>query len=480
LQYPNYKKTIFFAVFLSVSFGLSLFYNAPYIFIVSPFLVAFFFAVFYTEQTFLSLAFLAPLSINIEDYTDQLGLYLPTEPILFGLFLLLAATQLRAPFLSKEIWTHPIIYTWVIILIWTFITTITSSNPIISAKFLLSKCWFVIPLLFFGTHFFQNEKNIPRFFWLLILGVSITILYTLINHAGYSFGEKESHWVMSPFFKDHTIYGAIVALTLPISIALLLLSKGKPLVQLLLFFISFIILLGLYFSYTRAAWLSVFFALLIAFIVHIKLKKQFVLAAAFLFLAYLTYNYDTIQLALSRNKQEHTTEDFGERLQSAGNVTTDASNLERINRWSCAVDMVKERPVFGYGPGTYSFEYARFQNPENLTIISTNFGNLGNAHSEYLSALSETGVPGLLFFLAFVIFVFYKAITLYYNTPIIEPKKRIFIMAIIVSLSTYFIHAFLNNFLDTDKASIPVFCLCAIIVSLDIKRNLSANPKVRI
>ena len=211
---------------------------------------------------------------------------------------------------------------------------------------------------------------------------------------------------MSPFFKDHTIYGAIVALTLPISIALLLLSKGKPLVQLLLFFISFIILLGLYFSYTRAAWLSVFFALLIAFVVHIKLKKQVVLAAAFLFLAYLTYNYDTIQLALSRNKQEHTTEDFGERLQSAGNVTTDASNLELINRWSCAIDMVKERPVFGYGPGTYSFEYARFQNPENLTIISTNFGNLGNAHSEYLSALSETGVPGLLFFFSVCDFSF--------------------------------------------------------------------------
>ena len=403
MQHPNYKKTIIFAVFLSAFFGLSLYYNSPYIFIVSPFLAAFYFAIFYTEQTFLSLAFLAPLSINIEDYTDQLGLYLPTEPILFGLLLLLIATQLRSPFLSKEIWTHPIIYTWVIILIWTFITTVTSSNPIISAKFLLAKCWFVVPLLFFGTYFFQNEKNIARFFWLLILGVSITILYTIINHAGYNFGEKESHWVMSPFFKDHTIYGAIVALTLPISIALLLLSKGKPLVQLLLFFISFIILLGLYFSYTRAAWLSVFFA-------------------------------------------------------------------------SCAIEMVKERPVFGYGPGTYSFEYARFQNPENLTIISTNFGNLGNAHSEYLSALSETGVPGLLFFLAFVIFVFYKAIKLYYDTPINELTKRIFIMAIIISLSTYFIHAFLNNFLDTDKASIPVFCLCAIIVSLDLKRKSGANP----
>jgi O-antigen ligase len=164
-------------------------------------------------------------------------------------------------------------------------------------------------------------------------------------------------------------------------------------------------------------------------------------------------------------------------MQSAGNVTTDASNLERINRWSCAIEMFKERPVFGFGPGTYSFEYARFQRPENLTIISTNFGDLGNAHSEYLSTLSEMGLPGILFFIAFVISIFYTSIQLYYQTSPSETRLRILLMTIILSLSTYFIHAFLNNFLDTDKAAVPIFALCAIVVSLKLKRQLSTNPK---
>ena len=139
--------------------------------------------------------------------------------------------------------------------------------------------------------------------------------------------------------------------------------------------------------------------------------------------------------------------------------------------------MFKEKPVFGFGPGTYSFEYARFQRPENLTIISTNFGDLGNAHSEYLSTLSEMGLPGILFFIAFVFSVFYTSIQLYYQTSPNETTSRILIMAIILSLSTYFIHAFLNNFLDTDKAAVPIFALCAIVLSLKLKRQLSTNPK---
>jgi hypothetical protein len=38
----------------------------------------------------------------------------------------------------------------------------------------------------------------------------------------------------------------------------------------------------------------------------------------------------------------------------------------------------------------------------------------------------------------------------------------------VLSLITYFIHGFLNNFLDTDKASVPVWGLFAMILALDL------------
>ena len=44
-------------------------------------------------------------------------------------------------------------------------------------------------------------------------------------------------------------------------------------------------------------------------------------------------------------------------------------------------------------------------------------------------------------------------------------------MGIIISLSTYFIHAFLNNYLDTDKAAVPIWAMCAMIIAMSLKAN---------
>ena len=68
------------------------------------------------------------------------------------------------------------------------------------------------------------------------------------------------------------------------------------------------------------------------------------------------------------------------------NVTTDASNLERINRWKSAIRLFQERPHLGWGPDL-SVSLCPYQNYYEKTVISTNAGDMGNAHSEYLSAL---------------------------------------------------------------------------------------------
>jgi O-antigen ligase len=222
----------------------------------------------------------------------------------------------------------------------------------------------------------------------------------------------------------------------------------------------------LFFSYTRAAWLSVFGAFIIWLLIYLRIKLNYLLSVGAIALIGIFTFWDQIQMELARNEEVHTTEEFGTRLQSAANVSTDASNLERINRWACAIEMFKERPLLGFGPGTYIFEYAQFQEPENLTIISTNFGDLGNAHSEYLGALSETGILGLLAFLVLVSIIFFSGIRLYYKIDKHDQTTRAIVLSCVLGLSTYFIHGFLNNYLDTDKASIPIWGVCAIFIAL--------------
>ena len=459
------------AVALAVLFGLLNALKLEYLGFFPIALLFIYLAIFETEKFFLSIAFLTPLSVNIEEYTDSFGLFLPTEPLLFGLMIFFLFLQIRIPFLDKRIWKNPIVICVLVYLFWLIITSITSTDPIVSFKSILARLWFIIPLLIFGTHFFKKHENRVVFLWLFIVSCSLVVCFTLIHHSIYGFGEEEGHWVMWPFFKDHTIYGATVALCLPISLALLNQKGSPPLSKAVLILLNSILITGLIFSYTRAAWLSVFCAGIIGLLVYFRVNFKLLLGLG-LALGFIIYaQWDNIQLVLAKNKHEHTTEAFEEKIQSAANVTTDASNLERINRWDCAYQMFKQRPVLGFGPGTYAFEYAPFQDPENLTIISTNFGDMGNAHSEYLSALSESGFIGLLLFISIVASIFTCAIKLYYKTPSHENDIKLLIMGIIISLSTYFIHAFLNNYLDTDKAAVPIWAMCAMIIAMSLKAN---------
>ena len=468
------RKEIFLGLSLGLIFSAAWFLQSPWLLLFSLIPIILYIGIYQTKALFLSIAFFTPLSVNIEDYTEGIGLFVPTEPLLLGLFLWFLFLHFHRPLMVMDFLKHPIMLFLFGYLIWLFISSMVSTHPWISLKFLLSKSWLFMPMLLWGIYFFSQKSSINSFLWLFTISSTVVISYTIFSHAQYAFGEKESHWVMWPFFKDHTIYGAIVALAIPFPLVLMKDKKSDLLAKGFLLLCFTIILIGLYFSYTRAAWLSVVAGSFILMLVYFRIKLTYILSLVSVGVLILFFKYDAIQMELARNKQDHTTEAFDQRIKSAANVTTDASNLERINRWSCAIEMFKERPFFGFGPGTFAFEYARFQEPENKTIISTNFGNLGNAHSEYLGALSETGIIGFILFCGVVIFSMRASIILVIRSRECSLETLPLALGILFSLSTYFTHAFLNNFLDTDKAAVPIFGLIAMILVLE--RKLRINP----
>ena len=155
-----------------------------------------------------------------------------------------------------------------------------------------------------------------------------------------------------------------------------------------------------------------------------------------------------------------------EHVKSISNVATDVSNMERLNRWSCAWRMFKEKPVFGWGPGTYMFQYASFQIEREKTEISTNAATLGNAHSEYIGPLAESGIFGPITFLAVVLATILTGLKNWYT--IRDRRIRILSLSLVLGLITYYLHGLLNNFLDTDKASVLFWGYTAAIVAISV------------
>ncbi|MCK9205738.1 MAG: hypothetical protein M0P66_01375, partial [Salinivirgaceae bacterium] len=117
-------------------------------------------------------------------------------------------------------------------------------------------------------------------------------------------------------------------------------------------------------------------------------------------------------------------------------------------------------------PGTYMFYYAPYQLSYEKTIISTNEGNMGNAHSEYLGPLSEQGVLGPFMFVLIIITTMVTGIRAMYRTT--NKEVKMLGLAAIVGLWTYYFHGVLNNFLDTDKASVPFWGFTALMVAMDV------------
>ncbi len=424
-------------------------------------------AFYQLDRLLLLITFLTPLSVPLSEISQlPFDMFLPTEPLLFGVLILFLFKLIDKQPFDRAIIRHPVTLTIYFYLGWMFLSSLTSIMPIVSLKYWLSKVWFVAAFYFLGIYLFRDFKNIYRFIGLYVAAFILVIFYAWSRHIGYGLHDDQAaHFVMNPFYKDHTSYGAMLAFFIPFLIGLSF-SKTRTQNQRALALVALSILtMALILSYSRAAWLSLAAAFGIWAIFKLKIRFRPLFIGVLSVITITILFQSQILMFLERNDQESSA-NLANHLSSMTNISSDASNLERINRWNCAIRMFEEKPIFGWGPGTYMFQYAPYQLTRLRTIISTNSGNRGNAHSEYLGALTESGVLGLVSFLLLLIVVYYVAVHAYMRTS--NQEVKLLIISSIIGLSTYFIHSFLNNFLDTDKAAIPFWGFIAIIVMLDI------------
>ena len=420
------------------------------------------------DSVLLFIVFATPLSINLEQLAiGGIGISLPTEPLMVAImFLFILKLALERNVVDARVWRHPI--TWVIIaqLIWMAFCILPSSLPLVSVKYLTARLWFVCTMYFIATRLFEDTRNMHRFFWLYMSGLVLVIAYALVRHAGLRFEEEPAHWVMEPYFKDHTSYGAIIAFFFPFAFSALTIREYSSLRRGVAILFFFIITAGLVFSYTRAAWVGIVGALGVFCVMKLRVPAWTVGALALVLGCIYLANRDQITIALERN-QDQSSNDFAKHITSAGNISTDASNLERINKWHSALRMFEERPMMGWGPGTFMFQYAPFQAAADRTIISSNFGLIGNAHSEFLGPLAEQGIMGMALVIMLVTVSCWTGVRLWTRMP--SGTDKHLVGAAFFGLVTYYIHGTMNNFLDLDKASVPFWGFTAMLVVMDLK-----------
>lgn len=400
----------------------------------------------------LTLAFLLPMSVEWEVITG-VKLLVPTEPLIALLALSFIFRLLEL--LRKREFEIRRVNVFLFLLVVMTIGSWLSSDLMISLKFTLI---YGAYLFVFVGYFFlfpsgaSMDKRFRRLLTAYSLGLVPVFVWSIYQWSLYGFNLMTLPGIFEPFYADHTIFGASAVMVFLFWSSLWFVKKRfRRKTQ--AFIMSFICLLMIVMAGSRAALLSIPIALCAYISFMIGLRIRHLLMGALSLVIIGTLFRGTIKDAFVYNdynsRDEHAT--LAERTASVTNVQTDVSNIERLNRWVAALNMAREKPIFGFGPGTFQYAYIPYQDQRwdnrlavhNPYDIPENSG--GTVHSEPLLFLSELGIMGLVAWILVLGTLVKRSFTL--------PKsRRNHIQAMALSLfSSYLFHGLFNNFLTTDK-----------------------------
>ncbi|MEK7316392.1 MAG: O-antigen ligase family protein, partial [Candidatus Eisenbacteria bacterium] len=252
-------------------------------------------------------------------------------------------------------------------------------------------------------------------------------------------------------------YAAYLAMLLPLPLLLSLERRGRA--RWLYGAGALAILLGIVFSFTRAAWLSLVLVLppvLLAWAARGRNWRALALPVAGILLVGLT--------VVAVGASERLTRHAGTLVESEN-----VSNLERLNRWMAAVEMTKDHPWLGVGYGAYAEAYPAYRRKTIVTELA--YRHMG-AHSEPLRLVAETGAIGLaaaLWFLGVAFAAGAKAA----RAP---GEQGIAALAIVAGLATYAAHGLFNSYLGIDKISVPFWIGLGALAALTRERDRRNGP----
>jgi putative inorganic carbon (HCO3(-)) transporter len=303
-----------------------------------------------------------------------------------------------------------------------------------------------------------SPGRVERWVRLAVASAALLGLYGAVRSIQLGGTAQNAYGCARPFFPEHGTYAAYLCMILPLALLAAVERRGRA--RWAYGGATVAILLGIAFSFTRAAWLSVavVFPLLLAVWVsrHGRWKR---LAVPGVIVATVI----TVVLATGAGEQ------WKRHLFSVadeGNV----SNLERVNRWTAAVAMAQAHPWTGVGYGGYPDSYRLYR---HKTIVTEQVYYRMGVHNELLRLLAETGILGFVSALWLLGTVARGAWRIGRASG--DSVRGLLAIAILAGLGTYAVHGLFNSYLGVDKVTVPFWFGIGALEALR-RSSASASP----
>ncbi len=425
--------------------------------------------VFFMPRLFPKLYFiLLPFSMEV-NFTDSLGTDLPTEPLL----LLMAALAIvhmvtHVKQIDRRLFTHPVSIIISAHLGWILLTSLLGTQQLIGLKFLAAKSWYIAALYLLPMLWFKIDELLSLIKYGLI-GLIPLAAYILFIHSQSGFGFEEANFVMHPWFRNHVVYAVYLLHLIPFVYIYWRRRRERHGKARYWLWIGVFLSIALYFNYTRIAHIGLVLLPFAYLVMRWRLTRIVLLSAALgvtVIAAWLTV--DNKYMDMAPDYATTVAHKNFEDLLTATFKGKDISSMERIYRWVAGGFMIQDRPMTGFGPGSFYESYRPYTVHAFRTYVSDNPERSG-MHNYFLMLLVEQGILGLIIFLGLIVFALSRAERLYHSTSSARDRQvciLIYLTMVIVAL----VHL-LNDLIETDKIGTFFFLALAMLVLLDVKQS---------
>lgn len=370
---------------------------------------------------------------------------------------------------------HPLFILLLIHFFWIIFTTVVSTEPLISIKYTLAKSWYLVCFVLIPLILFKEVKDFKQWGLFFLIPLVTTVLIILLRHSQYGFTFSTINNAVIPIYRNHVDYACTLGIILPL---LWILRKWfvSNLAKIFLYGSMALIIAGIYFSYTRAAWLCAPIAFAVYWVIRFRLIRiaiPMALAAGVLVIVWLSY--DNTYLQYAPNYEKTITHHKFDDLVSATYKMEDISTVERFYRWVAGFYMVKERPLIGFGPSSFYNTYHSYVDRHFTTYVSDNPEKSG-MHNYYIMVAVEQGIIGIALFILLIVSVLIYGERLYHRMAT-GPEKQLLI-ATLVSFSCNLFILTLNDMVETDKLGSFFWLSIAIVIMFGVK-DLEKRENVR-
>lgn len=228
-------------------------------------------------------------------------------------------------------------------------------------------------------------------------GILARLLYPLGINVGVQISWNFTEPIPYGTFEEGNLFGSHIAVWSILALTLLLAAgsiRGGSRRQLFLLGGLLVLLLGLFLSLSRAAWLT--FALGVVLVWAFQGRNQWLHTHRVLIAATAAPFFALLILSVAPLLPP--TLPFVDRLQSFLTLASDPTFSARLEDWSLALSDWRQQPLTGWGPGSFFDLHGLLRSsPAWISNLS-------------LRLLQETGIVGLLCFLGFLLAVLVPAL----------------------------------------------------------------------